>query len=334
MRRPPDGRLPPPSKRCKRLHARARSSAVREVGRQRRADVDSAPVIGCVNASRAAWRNCRSRPSSAGSPVHRVAGDRQVDRGEMHADLMRAPGLEGDAQQRMAWQQLFDLEMRDRIARRVGVERVPQRVVPVAPDRRLDQCRAATAGGRRRARGTRASPRAPAPAPAAAGAPPASARRRAARTCRGRAGARCRAAPARRRPRRRTRAARARACRCACPGAGMHDEPRRLVDDEQVLVLVRDDEIHRLRLERRSSAPSAARTRAPPRPRACSSSRAARPSTSTPPPLEQPLGDGARADLRQLGEEAVEPLARRGLRRDAQPRHVRAASGAARARRA
>jgi hypothetical protein len=29
--------------------------------------------------------------------VHGIAGHRQVDRSQMHADLMRAPGLEPDA---------------------------------------------------------------------------------------------------------------------------------------------------------------------------------------------------------------------------------------------
>src|SRR6266436_895076 len=74
-----------------------------------------------------------------GTAVQRVAGDGQVDRGEMHADLMRAPGLECHAQQRMTRQQLFDLEMRHRVARRIGVERLAKCVMAIAPDRCLDR---------------------------------------------------------------------------------------------------------------------------------------------------------------------------------------------------
>src|SRR4051812_12169455 len=71
--------------------------------------------------------------------VRRVAGDRQVDRGEVDADLMRAAGLEPDAQERMSRQELLELEMRHRRARRVGLERVAKPVVPVPPDRRVDR---------------------------------------------------------------------------------------------------------------------------------------------------------------------------------------------------
>ena len=54
--------------------------------------------------------------------VRGVAGDREVDRGEMDPDLMGAAGLEPDAQQRMARQELHELEVRHRRAWRVGVE--------------------------------------------------------------------------------------------------------------------------------------------------------------------------------------------------------------------
>src|SRR5947207_8046633 len=39
----------------------------------------------------------------------------------------------------MPRQQLLDVEVRDGVARRLGVERLPERVVPVAADRRLDR---------------------------------------------------------------------------------------------------------------------------------------------------------------------------------------------------
>src|SRR5438046_7405147 len=78
-------------------------------------------------------------PELAGSAVDRVAGHREVDRRQVNPDLVRAPGFEPHAQQRMAWQQLLDVEVRHRVARRVGVERLPQGVVPVSPDRCVDR---------------------------------------------------------------------------------------------------------------------------------------------------------------------------------------------------
>ena len=54
----------------------------------------------------------------------------------------------------------------------------------------------------------------------------------------------------------------------------VHDDPGRLVDDEQVLVLVGDAEVDLLALERPSAPPAAARPRALLRPRADSSSAA------------------------------------------------------------
>ena len=57
------------------------------------------------------------------NPVDRVARDRQVDRREVDADLMRAARLQANPQQRVLGQQLLQLEVRHRVARRVGVER-------------------------------------------------------------------------------------------------------------------------------------------------------------------------------------------------------------------
>jgi len=77
--------------------------------------------------------------------VDAVAGDGQVDRGQVHADLVRSAGLEPDAEERVLRQELRDLEVRDRLARRVRVERLPGRLGAVAADRRLDP---AAAGAR------------------------------------------------------------------------------------------------------------------------------------------------------------------------------------------
>ena len=77
-------------------------------------------------------------PELAADPVHRVAGDRQVDRREVDADLVHAPRLEPHAEQRVALQALLELEVRDRVSRRVGVERLARRVATVAADRSLD----------------------------------------------------------------------------------------------------------------------------------------------------------------------------------------------------
>ena len=99
----------------------------------------------------------------------------------------------------------------------------------------------------------------------------------------------------------------------AWPARRVDDEPGRLVDDEQVLVLVGDPQVERLvrARARRSRArleldllpalePVALRARD-----AVDEHRAGG---------EQALGRGARADLGQRGEEAVEPLAGRRLR--------------------
>ena len=96
------------------------------------------PVSGCVKASRAAWRNCRSSPRSPPIPYTRVTRERQPDRLEVHPDLVRPPRLEPDTQQRALAHEALDLEEGDGLTRRRGVERVPRGVVTVAADRRLD----------------------------------------------------------------------------------------------------------------------------------------------------------------------------------------------------
>ena len=65
-----------------------------QIRRQRRAHVDRRRVTGCSKASRAACRNWRSSPYSPGRPVLGIAAHRVPDRGQVHADLMGAAGLQ------------------------------------------------------------------------------------------------------------------------------------------------------------------------------------------------------------------------------------------------
>ena len=236
----------------------------------------------------------------------------------MHADLVRPPRLERDPQEGVPRQQLLDLEMRHRVARRIGVERLPERVVAVAPDRSVDRAaqRARPSGderdvlARERARlhellqpavrlgraGDDEQPRRVAVEPVHDAGP---LRLVSTFDVVGEQ-------PVHERPAR-------------VPGRRMHDETRRLVDDEQMLVLVRHDEIHLLRLERARRCGRRLELELLPalelvalRARAAVDEHAAA--------AQQPLGYRARADLGHLRQEAVEPLACR-LRRDAQSRH-------------
>src|SRR5204863_9691103 len=87
-------------------------------------------------------RRPAGRPRGCATPgdsVDRVAGHGKVDRREMDADLMRPAGLEPDAQERVALEELLELEVRHGRARLIRVERVPETVVPVAADRRVDR---------------------------------------------------------------------------------------------------------------------------------------------------------------------------------------------------
>src|SRR5687768_2693483 len=67
-----------------------------------------------------------------------VADDRQVDRGQVDADLVRAAGYEAHPQERMRRPQPLDLEVSDRVARAVRVERLPERRGAITSDRRFD----------------------------------------------------------------------------------------------------------------------------------------------------------------------------------------------------
>ena len=136
---------------------RARSSAPGEVGRQRRADVDGR-AGGRVGEGQP--RRVQELSLEAEEPrraVLRVAGDRVSDGEQVGADLVGAPRLQPDPQQRRGRQRLLEREVRHRPARLVGVGAHPRAVAAVAPDGRVDRPACAPAGGPRRARGTRAS---------------------------------------------------------------------------------------------------------------------------------------------------------------------------------
>ena len=66
----------------------------REVVGQRRLDLDPLPGERMVEREPGARAGTAARGRGRRDAVDRVAGDRQVDRGEMDADLVRPPGLE------------------------------------------------------------------------------------------------------------------------------------------------------------------------------------------------------------------------------------------------
>ena len=275
----------------------ARSVRQRRLRRSRRS-----PVNGCGNASRAACRNCRARP--------RLAARRR--RGRRRPAGRSPPGGRGSG-----------ASARSRAARAAARARARARSTSkcVTASRGVSRVERDRASGRR-GRG-RSAPRSARCASAAG---------------RGRARGTCARAPRSRtssdeplvrllRPRddhqpgrvaveavhdpgplrvaaaRSSRRARRRACPLAWPAPGMDDEPGRLVDDEQVLVLPRD-----------RAAPAAparparrlgvAAARPPRRPRAGSSSAARRRRRARPPSTAR---SAAAREPTCVGEEAVEP---------------------------
>ena len=149
------------------------------------------------------------------------------------------PGLQPDAQQRVVRERALDLEVRHRLARLVRVGRHARADAAVAAERRVD--RAAPGGRAALDEGeVLAHEVAPPPAPPSARrARRLSGRRRAARRCRGRGGARSPGRAGSSPPA-------ARPCQglheraLAVPARRVHDHAGRLVDDQQVLVLVGD----------------------------------------------------------------------------------------------
>jgi hypothetical protein len=105
--------------------------------RQRRVDID--PLAGDRVRERKPRRvqelttKCR-----LGDSVDAVSDDGQVDRREVNADLMHPSRLKPHPQQRVTIPGLSDLEVRDRIPRRICLERNAGGVMSIAADRSLD----------------------------------------------------------------------------------------------------------------------------------------------------------------------------------------------------
>ena len=96
------------------------------------------------------------------------------------------------------------------------------------------------------------------------------------------------------------------------PDARMDDDSRRLVDDQQVLVLPGDVQVHRLRLERRSVRRQLDDDVLPAlQPVALDAGLAVDEDGAA---RDQPLGERARAHLRPAGDRAVEALGLRGAK--------------------
>ena len=125
-------------------------SAARSAGGGASHDIVSR-VAGWTRPSRVACSACRAKAGHARrapAPVRRIADERMADRGEMHANLVRAAGLERAAQERRHAEALDDADVR---ARRLalGDDRHRRALRRMAADRRVDDRRARR---RRRAR--------------------------------------------------------------------------------------------------------------------------------------------------------------------------------------
>src|SRR5215831_20739053 len=120
------------------LRSGSHSSRDPEVFRQRRLDLDSLAAERMRERKPFRMQELALQPELARASVDGIAGDGQPDRVQVHPDLVRAAGLELHVEKRVPWKELDDLEVRDRLTRRVRVERVAHRVAPVSPDRCLD----------------------------------------------------------------------------------------------------------------------------------------------------------------------------------------------------
>ena len=112
----------------------------REVGRQRAGEAHLPPVRrGGESARRAACRNWRSSPSGRAPPaVLHVAGHGVAERREVHADLVRAAGLELHAHEREARGAAEHAEVRHRALAGGRVQRHALAVAHVPADGRVD----------------------------------------------------------------------------------------------------------------------------------------------------------------------------------------------------
>ena len=76
--------------------------------------------------------------------VDRIADDGKIDRLQVHSDLVRPPGFEPYCKQRVTREEPLDFEVGDRILRSIGFQRPPRGFVAVPADRRLDPAGART----------------------------------------------------------------------------------------------------------------------------------------------------------------------------------------------
>src|SRR5262249_46132713 len=109
----------------------------RELRGQRRDDLDLLPRDGVRKREPARVQEL-PREAEAGEAVDPAADDRQVDRGQVHADLVRATGLQAHPQERVLGQELVHGEVGHGAPGRVRFERLACRIATVAPERRLD----------------------------------------------------------------------------------------------------------------------------------------------------------------------------------------------------
>src|SRR5215211_9113176 len=108
-----------------------------QIGRERRLHLDAFARERVREAEPRRVEELAAEPGVR-SAVDGVADDRKPDRREMHADLVRASGFEPDAQERVVADQLNELEVGDRSSRAVCFQGLAGRVAPVSADRRLD----------------------------------------------------------------------------------------------------------------------------------------------------------------------------------------------------
>jgi hypothetical protein len=283
-----------------------------EVGRERRGDVDRGTREGMSEGETRRMEELPRKPQVSRDAVDRVTGDGKVDGGEMDADLVRPAGLEPDAEERVGRQEFLELEVRDGPAGRVRVERVAQAIVPVTADWGVDRPapRPRPAGDEREIL-PRQRPTAYKPLQPLVGLLRArhdeQPRRVAVETVDDAGAILLPALCAGRGESLRERAS-------GVSGGGMDHHAGGLVDDQEVLVRIRDGELgrrggrlrrsryRRLDLDLLSARELVALAAGPPlyeyRTR-----------------VEQALGRGAGSDLRQPSEVSVEPLAG-GVRRD------------------
>ena len=299
----------------------AASAAARSAGRSERTS-SSSPVTGWVRRSSAACRNCRSRPSSravAPTPGRPRPGGRSRPGGRGSGGCGRP---ERHPQERAAVERLDQLELGDRVARPVGLERHPGRIAAITADGRLDAA-AARAGPAAHERNVRPADVAPPQLrlQAGVGAGIAGHKQESGRVpVEPVDDARAAGIAARTGARQRIHQG-----RCGVAGHGVHEQARGLVDHHQVLVGVRHGhaETGRRRAGRRRFRLGQGHERSRVEPVRL---RPGGPVDQDPAGFDQPLSTGPRADIRMRRNEAVEAHTA-GVRRHPQLDHGSSSSG-------